>query len=264
MNYRVLFIFSFLILGAGIAGLFLMPGEQAPAPSQENIVEQTVPKKKPIKHVVIRVARATENLKEGHLIAQTSYEVETKSLYIEEGKDNPKDTPMLSFDLSYLLNEKKDITGYLLDYNIPKGNLINIHDLTPPDDNDFIRRTLNSNSEVAFEVGIAKRDEYLMHSLRAGDFVNIYAELAGDNYETLHGHIVKMIDHALVLKVNKFHLEEERQDRRAIIADVLVRIKKEQLPHIYSFPHGTRLLILPSVKPEPVNSKGIIIRKLRG
>ncbi len=268
MNYRVLFIFSILIFGVGIAGLIMMPHDDEEP--QEVQPQPSVAPKIPLEHVVVQVARANRNLSADHLISQVDYDVVTKSYDIPANEANPQDFPILNYDLTPLLNQHKDITGWFLQHNLSKGSLINPNDLISPTNENFIRYNINPVTQVAFSVPIMLRDKYLLTNLRAGDYVNIYAELDGDHYEALAGHIVKLIDHALVLKINPYlnnrqiNGDHNPDDNYMDIAEVLVRLQKSQLERIYTSPHGTRLLILPSTKPEGVDSRGIMIRELRG
>ncbi|MDG6898042.1 hypothetical protein A6A19_08640 [Actinobacillus delphinicola] len=268
MNYRVLFVFSILIFGVGITGLIMMPHEEERVqPVQQP--QSTLPKI-PLEHIVVQVARANRNLAAGHLINQMDYDVVTKYYDVPANEANPQDFPILNFDLTPLLNQHKDITGWFLQHNISKGSLINPNDLINPNNENFIRYNINPVTQVAFSVPVMLRDKYLLSNLRAGDYVNIYAELNGDHYEALAGHIVKLIDHALILKINPYLSNRQidgdhnPDDNYMDIAEVLVRLQKSQLERIYTSPHGTRLLILPSTKPEGVDSRGIMIRELQG
>ena len=284
MNYRVLFIISFLILGLGVAGLFWGPDEPAHKPTPKEIStngELPINKKVIRSHkVVITTATALKDLKAGQILDSDDYAIKDITITV---LDSAKKRPALeAYSLKNIFEQQGEqkidknkegsetqfihsLKGFVITESIEKGSLINPKSLLAPNDPNFILSSLDSKKEVAFVVPIHFKDAFILKTLKAGDYVSIYSKQSGqDRANEDKNNLVKVLDHILVLQINR-PTEEEKEDKNNTTAgNVVLKLPTEQAKELYSLPKEASIMLLPSAKAEETHSKGNFIRNLRG
>ncbi|MDP8170821.1 flp operon protein C [Pasteurella skyensis] len=274
MNYRVLFIISFLILGIGFAGLFLSTDETkttstetTQAPTQTQNVKSQKKETPKIKTVVITVAVVKKDLIKGHLLQESDYQISNVPLKIPEGGDDP----LLAYDLKPIFREAdvNSLQGFLLQQNVAKNSILNPVNVLSPHSPDFLMSSLEPSQEVAYQVSIQQADSYLLQTLKGGNYVSIYSFQDGQGKANQYRNdLVKIVDNLLVLQTISLKGDEERKSKKQKPTDVVgfiaLKMTAEQVKVLYSLPKGARLILLPVAKPTPTKARGTFIRKLRG
>ena len=275
MNYRVLFIISFLILGLGVAGLFWGPSESNNQPAPQAQTTQALPVKKVEKShkVVITTATALKDLTAGQLLAADDYKIKEISISV---LDSDPETPALeAYNLTKIgssennqQDEQKTINslqGFLITESLEKGSLINPQALIAPNDPAFILSSLDAKKEVAFVLPIHFADAFILKTLKAGEYVSVYSKQSGQGRDNQDKNVlVKVLDHILVLQINPLTAEQKEDKNNTNAGNVVLKLPTAQAKELYSLPKNSSLMILPSEKVEKTNSKGNFIRNLRG
>ncbi|MDP8079597.1 SAF domain-containing protein [Phocoenobacter skyensis] len=272
MNYRVLFIISFLILGIGFAGLFLSTEDTPIAPVKTTQTqnakseEKTTPK---VTTVMITVAVVKKDLVKGHLLQESDYQISNVPLKIVEGET----VSLLDYNLkSIFIKEKvKTLQGFLLQQNVAKDSILNPSDILSPHSPDFLVASLEPSQEVAYQVPIRQSDSYLLQTIKGGNYVSIYSFQNSLGRANQHRNdLVKIIDDLLVLQIirlkqNEDETEQWQQDKSStVVGFIALKMTAKQIKLLYSLPKEARLILLPVDKPSSNKARGTFIRKLRG
>lgn len=258
MNYRVLFIISFLIIGIGVSGLFLIS-----SPDEGTGKELSVKPEPEKEKIVITTARLNKPVEKGSLIQVSDYSLNELSVDIDD--------PLVNFNLHELIkaSSHNGIQGYLILQNLEQGAFISPQNLLAPTDPSFLFSSINPSQEAAYKVYIDKSQSYILDTLLPGQYVSVYSRQDAEN--TLNPDLLKIIDKSLVLYTQKYSDDKENNENPKkddeIVGDVSLKLSSEQIKQLYSLPKDNLLVLLPTASekaPEHINNKGVLIRKLRG
>ncbi len=258
MNYRLLFILSFLILGVGIAGLFVMDNDN---PVKQQVVAQLPVAKE--KDVVITTAIAERDVKKGQLISADDYKISNVTIQVKDGDDTPDKTPQLAFNLRSMIADggTGSLVGFLAKENIAKGSLIEPAVILSPKAPDFILSSLNPAEDVAYSLPVGASNAYLLDTLKTGAYVSLFASFKQANGDQMQGNLVKVVDYVPVLRVTQSEQKDEKNSSAGVL---ILKLSVKQLEQLFKLPQDATLLALPADKPQPVQQRGLLIRQLRG
>ncbi|MDG6882642.1 Flp pilus assembly protein CpaB [Phocoenobacter uteri] len=260
MNYRVLFIISFLILGIGFLGLFFAPEITNNEKVSQEI--QSVVQKVKTKTVVVTTATLKRNVEKGSLLQEDDYQLSDLTLETTEGDDEP----LLAYDLKPLFEQAKvnSLQGFLLDQNMTKDSIIDPTKVIAPNSPEFLVSSINPAQEVAYNVPVKGNDDYILQTVKSGTYVSVYSYQDGVGSENQNRNdLVKVLDNLLVLQVVSGQ-QEEQEKKSPVAGFVTLKMTAEQAKKLYTLPKRASLVLLPTDKSTPVNSHGTFIRKLRG
>ena len=256
MNYRVLFIISFLILAMGLSGLFFMfPDENRSAPAQNQTAgEQPVAKRQ----TAVLLAQTTRSVAQGALLQAGDYAFNELSV--------DSDDPRLKFDLKPLFEntDNYSLQGYLVKQPLQAGSFLSANLLLSPQHPDYLFSSLDPKREVPYRIYIRHGERYIFDSLKTGAVVSISSQQA---MRGVNGTLIRLIDNAVVLQTKIYTQEEQLLDKdRNIFGYVTVKLDVEQMKKFYSLPKDAHLIVLPNNEPPQgaTNHRGIYVRKLRG
>lgn len=256
MNYRVLFIISFLILAMGLSGLFFMfPDENQTAPAQnQNAGEQPAAKRQ----TAVLLAQTTRSVAQGALLQAGDYAFNELSV--------DSDDPRLKFDLKPLFEntDNYSLQGYLVKQPLQAGSFLSANLLLSPQHPDYLFSSLDPKREVPYRIYIRHGERYIFDSLKTGAIVSISSQQA---MRGVNGTLIRLIDNAVVLQTKIYTQEEQLLDKdRNIFGYVTVKLDVEQMKKFYSLPKDAHLIVLPNNEPPQgaTNHRGIYVRKLRG
>lgn len=256
MNYRVLFIISFLILAMGLSGLFFMfPDENQTAPAQHQTAgEQPAAKRQ----TAVLLAQTTRSVPQGALLQAGDYAFNELSV--------DSDDPRLTFDLKPLFEntDNYSLQGYLVKQPLQAGSFLSANLLLSPQHPDYLFSSLDPKREVPYRIYIRHGERYIFDSLKTGAVVSISSQQA---MRGVNGTLIRLIDNAVVLQTKIYTQEEQLLDKdRNIFGYVTVKLDVEQMKKFYSLPKDAHLIVLPNNEPPQgaTNHRGIYVRKLRG
>ncbi|MDG2955115.1 flp operon protein C [Bisgaard Taxon 10/6] len=256
MNYRVLFIISFLILAMGLSGLFFMfPDENQTAPAQHQTAgEQPAAKRQ----TAVLLAQTTRSVPQGALLQAGDYAFNELSV--------DSDDPRLKFDLKPLFEntDNYSLQGYLVKQPLQAGSFLSANLLLSPQHPDYLFSSLDPKREVPYRIYIRHGERYIFDSLKTGAVVSISSQQA---MRGVNGTLIRLIDNAVVLQTKIYTQEEQLLDKdRNIFGYVTVKLDVEQMKKFYSLPKDAHLIVLPNNEPPQgaTNHRGIYVRKLRG
>ncbi|MDG2957069.1 flp operon protein C [Bisgaard Taxon 10/6] len=260
MNYRVLFIISFLILAMGLSGLFFMfPDENQSAPAQNQTAgEQPAAKRQ----TAVLLAQTTRSVPQGALLQAGDYAFNELSV--------DSDDPRLKFDLKPLFEntDNYSLQGYLVKQPLQAGSFLSANLLLSPQHPDYLFSSLDPKREVPYRIYIKYADRYIFDSLKNGVVVSISSQQAmNDEKRTERNTLIRLIDNAVVLQTKIYTQDEQLLDKdRNIFGYVTVKLDAEQMKKLYSLPKDANLIVLPNNEPPQgaTNHRGIYVRKLRG
>lgn len=261
MNHRLLFIISFLILGVGVIGLLFLGQDEHP-----EVVSSEVTSKVAYKEIILTTARAMRDIPKGTLIQSSDYKITNKTLRVKEDEDNTKNMPILSFNLHQLIGEGNtgSLLGFLSQENIAKDSLINPNSILSPAAEDYILSSLDPDTQLAYVLPINARNIFLLTTLKPGSKVSIYATFSEILPEQLGAkeNLVKVVDYVTVLKVNS--PKKETDQAPPTPGNIILQLSAKDLKNLYQLPRDIMLLPLPAKEPQPTDSRGLLIRQLRG
>ncbi|MDG2952928.1 flp operon protein C [Exercitatus varius] len=256
MNYRVLFIISFLILAMGLSGLFFMfPDENQTAPAQNQTAgEQPAAKRQ----TAVLLAQTTRSVAQGALLQAGDYAFNELSV--------DSDDPRLKFDLKPLFEntDNYSLQGYLVKQPLQAGSFLSANLLLSPQHPDYLFSSLDPKREVPYRIYIRHGERYIFDSLKTGAVVSISSQQA---MRGVNGTLIRLIDNAVVLQTKIYTQEEQLLDKdRNIFGYVTVKLDVEQMKKFYSLPKDAHLIVLPNneLPQGATNHRGIYVRKLRG
>ncbi|MDG2948716.1 flp operon protein C [Bisgaard Taxon 10/6] len=256
MNYRVLFIISFLILAMGLSGLFFMfPDENQNTPAQNQTAgEQPAAKRQ----TAVLLAQTTRSVPQGTLLQAGDYAFNELSV--------DSDDPRLKFDLKPLFEntDNYSLQGYLVKQPLQAGSFLSANLLLSPQHPDYLFSSLDPKREVPYRIYIRHGERYIFDSLKTGAIVSISSQQA---MRGVNGTLIRLIDNAVVLQTKIYTQEEQLLDKdRNIFGYVTVKLDVEQMKKFYSLPKDAHLIVLPNNEPPQgaTNHRGIYVRKLRG
>lgn len=261
MNYRLLFIISFLILGVGVVGLLFLGKDDRP-----EVVQQVLTPKVVYKDVVLTTATATRDIPKGTLIQPSDYKITNETLKLKEGDDNSTATPSLAFNLRQTIADggTGSLLGFLAQENITKGSIIDPNSILSPKAENYILASLDPDTQLAYVLPINARNTFLLTTLKAGSKVSLYANFSeiSPEQESPKGDLVKVVDYVTVLKVNPPQKDKD-QDQQSL-GNIILKLSAKDLKNLYQLPRDIMLLPLPAKEPQPIDSRGLLIRQLRG
>ncbi|TDQ57639.1 pilus assembly protein CpaB [Mesocricetibacter intestinalis] len=260
MNYRVLFLISFLILGVGLGGLFFLPSssENTDTANTNQSAEAPVQETKPQK--LITTAVLTRDLSKGSLLQAEDYAL--SELSVDE------DNPLVENDLKQMLDAagNQSVQGFLLNENMAQGSLLSKNTLISPQDPRFLLSTLDPKTEVAYRIYIASADAYLLDTVRVADNVAVFSQQTAKGVDSAdRNELIKVIDKVSVLYSKAFSDEEAKAAGDGeTVGYITVKADAAQVQKLYSVVKDAKLIVLPSEQQDSVNHRGMFIRKLRG
>ena len=268
MNYRVLFIISFLILVLGVAGLFWEPSNQNNATQPQKV--STIAKIEKSHKVVITTAEALKDLKAGQILSADDYKIKEITVDVLDSATEPHELDRYSLKSLFSTDKKEEkvkrtLQGFLITENISQGSLMNPQSLIAPNNPKFLLSSLDAKKEVAFVVPIHFKDAFILKTLKSGDYISVYSKQSGqDRANANKNALVKTLDHILVLQINRPTKEEQENKNNTTAGNVVLKLSTEQAKELYSLPKEASIMLLPSEKEEKTDSKGNFIRNLRG
>ncbi|AIL32358.1 RcpC/CpaB family pilus assembly protein [Basilea psittacipulmonis] len=262
MNYRTLFVISFVILAVAVAGLLLMPSfgddSSSETVSQDSkpVVEEKVTSSSESRETVpIKRVIANYNLFQGDIIQPDDFRIEEA--------DVDKDSPEIQDDISAVLSQAPNgsIQGFLVTTNIDGGTVVPVDALISPDDPNFLRKTIDKTKEVAYQFCVPPQESFVLDTLDNGSKVDVYvtAGMNPDSQPFFH----KVLGGIDVLRINYTQAEnEETKEQPACVATVRLRMTPKQIRDLYVTP-GSKVL-LPFDEQIPAVNRGRAVRALRG
>ncbi|VEJ08871.1 hypothetical protein [Actinobacillus delphinicola] len=258
MNYRLLFIISFLILGVGVVGLVVMNKSHDDERAEIRHQEQVVAQKPVYRNVVLETAVATKDLAKGTVLQVGDYKVTTKTYSIPVKADEKKAIPQIVFNIRPDLDQTDNgtLSAFLLTENVTKGSMIDPKVLISPKSDDYIVANLDPNKDIAYTLTIPLDQSYLLTTLKTGAHVSLFGQFYRDNKSNL----VKVLDYLQVLRIDK----PNAKSNSGIAGRIVLKMTLKQLKQLYRLESGISLVALPAAAPAAVNSESLLIRQLRG
>ena len=269
MNYRTLFIISFMIIALGFGGLFLIGDQHTDNPpqnSEESAVKTTA--EPPKEEKTITVAIATKPLMAGQILKKEDYRLtDVKVISSDTGR-----LAKMKADLLALFGENQVVSleGFLLTENVAAESQLSTEMLISPNDNRFLIENLGEG-QVAYRIYIKTENQFLLDSLTPGDLVSIYAkhknyQFSRENKDNVR--MDEMLKNLEILKIERFGDEQQTTNsafQKDYVGYVSVKMAAEQLTALFRLSSERELLPIPKVKSKmPANSRGATIRSLRG
>lgn len=268
MNYRLLFIISFLVLSIGVVGLVFVDGDDEPA--TDSSAQQVV-----YKDVVVMTATAERDVKQGRILQADDYRILSRTFRVREDEANVQHIPEMAFDISDILHadeeRKGSLLGFLSKENVSTGSYFHPNMLISPKDKNYIASTLDLNTQVAYVIPVDEKNEFLLTTLEAGMNVSLFVQSGnhqgdqsdyGEKNDTKNG-LIKVVDFVPVLRVSTAKKGEASVS--AGVGSITVRLNVEELKRIYSLPpRRNRLIILPVLDAQPTDSQGLFVNQLKG
>jgi hypothetical protein len=158
MNHKTLYFLSFIIIGVGIAGIFMQGSQQA---SQVERAPVTTTENSRI----ITIAEATRSLKIYDILESSDYKIST--IKSDSGLKDPRDLSSLS---------SLNLNGYLVRNNIAEGSAIIPSLVEAPTSSTFVMHSLQGD-ELPYGYIVKADEEYLLSALAVGDKVSLYIRL---------------------------------------------------------------------------------------
>ncbi|MFC0988101.1 flp operon protein C [Pasteurella multocida] len=262
MNYRTLFIISFLTLAIGIGGILFLPtdGDNVQnVDSSGQINTDTKPKKQ------IVIVELKKDISKGALLQSDDYVFSEISV--------SEDNPLVTNDLKdvILTAPSKSLQGYLVSENVKSGSLLSPDFIIAPNDSRFLLSNLDSRQEVAFRVYLRPDERYLLDSVKVGDSISVYNQKIATGEDNNHDRreLVRLSEKLLVLQVKEFLEDDQNKGTyseyrtKDYVGFVSVKANVEQVKNFYSLDKESKLIVLPADE-KSTNHRGLFIRKLRG
>jgi len=254
MNHRVIFCLSILVIGVGIAGIFVQKNQPA--------VEKTPVETKVDMGRSIMVAQAMRDLSPYDILSPDDFKI-TEMKVSSDSND--------SRDISSASNG--NVRGYLVKNNVSKGSYLSLGVIEAPNSPTFARHSLQSD-EMPYSFPIKPIDDYLLSSTYAGDKLSIYIRLTEDGKDKQSiseivsassansgsGNVNKYVlnrifSQVTVLESQRF--EQDKKDKPKYTNDsipvgvIVVRLNQRQLAELRVVEKAGDVLLLPENGAEP-------------
>ncbi|WP_174889282.1 hypothetical protein [Candidatus Williamhamiltonella defendens] len=268
MNYRVVLLFSILIIVIGVFGLLTNNKDDKKdlITNDTNVINE--------KKVYVLLAKAKENLAIGALL--------NKKDYILSHQELPESSPLVKNNLSPL----SSIEGFLLKNNLEKNAYITRKMIAEPESPDFIKFNLESGKMIyTFEIG--KKNQYLLNLFHPGDHVSLQlrtAESSNSNQINNPDHIsiksnnsstnnnqdyvlTKIIPDIQIVSIKKYSDEESskinKNNKNYTLGYIDVSIKVSDLETIFMTEQSGDLILVPMKGSSQENKLSTIMPKLK-
>ncbi|MGC7589361.1 flp operon protein C [Bisgaard Taxon 46] len=265
MNYRMLFVISFLTLVVGIGGILFMPTDNEGEETQSFVTQPQVEKKV---EKIITIAELKRDVKKGTLLQSDDYAISQVTI--------SEDNPLINNDLSDAINhsQSKTLQGYLIADSLNAGSLLSNMMIISPDDPRFLMASLDSKQEVAYRIYINADERYLLDTINSGDYVAIYNQKNALDSRNIYdkSDLVKVSGKLLVLQTKEFQEPSDNNTgtpndhkNKDYIGYINVKVDADKVKKFYTLDKGSKLIVLPeNSNNENINHRGVFIRKLRG
>lgn len=268
MNYRVVLLFSILIIVIGVFGLLTNNKDDKKdlITNATNVISE--------KKVYVLLAKAKENLAIGALLNNKDYILSHQEL--------PESSPLVKNNLSPL----SSIEGFLLKNNLEKNAYITRTMIAEPESPDFIKFNLESGKMIyTFEIG--KKNQYLLNLFHPGDHVSLQlrtAESSNSNQINNPDHIsiksnnsstnnnqdyvlTKIIPDIQIVSIKKYSDEESskinKNNKNYTLGYIDVSIKVSDLETIFMTEQSGDLILVPMKGSSQENKLSTIMPKLK-
>ncbi|ATW34139.1 MULTISPECIES: hypothetical protein [Candidatus Williamhamiltonella] len=268
MNYRVVLLFSILIIVIGVFGLLTNNKDDKKdlITNATNVISE--------KKVYVLLAKAKENLEIGALLNNKDYILSHQEL--------PESSPLVKNNLSPL----SSIEGFLLKNNLEKNAYITRTMIAEPESPDFIKFNLESGKMIyTFEIG--KKNQYLLNLFHPGDHVSLQlrtAESSNSNQINNPDHIsiksnnsstnnnqdyvlTKIIPDIQIVSIKKYSDEESskinKNNKNYTLGYIDVSIKVSDLETIFMTEQSGDLILVPMKGSSQENKLSTIMPKLK-
>ncbi|WP_174888448.1 hypothetical protein [Candidatus Hamiltonella defensa] len=268
MNYRVVLLFSILIIVIGVFGLLTNNKDDKKdlITNATNVISE--------KKVYVLLAKAKENLAIGALLNNKDYILSHQEL--------PESSPLVKNNLSPL----SSIEGFLLKNNLEKNAYITRTMIAEPESPDFIKFNLESGKMIyTFEIG--KKNQYLLNLFHPGDHVSLQlrtAESSNSNQINNPDHIsiksnnsstnnnqdyvlTKIIPDIQIVSIKKYSDEESskinKNNENYTLGYIDVSIKVSDLETIFMTEQSGDLILVPMKGSSQENKLSTIMPKLK-
>ncbi|ACQ67080.1 hypothetical protein BJP44_01505 [Candidatus Williamhamiltonella defendens] len=268
MNYRVVLLFSILIIVIGVFGLLTNNKDDKKdlITNATNVISE--------KKVYVLLAKAKENLAIGALLNNKDYILSHQEL--------PESSPLVKNNLSPL----SSIEGFLLKNNLEKNAYITRTMIAEPESPDFIKFNLESGKMIyTFKIG--KKNQYLLNLFHPGDHVSLQlrtAESSNSNQINNPDHIsiksnnsstnnnqdyvlTKIIPDIQIVSIKKYSDEESskinKNNKNYTLGYIDVSIKVSDLETIFMTEQSGDLILVPMKGSSQENKLSTIMPKLK-
>lgn len=268
MNYRVVLLFSILIIVIGVFGLLTNNKDDKKdlITNATNVISE--------KKVYVLLAKAKEKLAIGALLNNKDYILSHQEL--------PESSPLVKNNLSPL----SSIEGFLLKNNLEKNAYITRTMIAEPESPDFIKFNLESGKMIyTFEIG--KKNQYLLNLFHPGDHVSLQlrtAESSNSNQINNPDHIsiksnnsstnnnqdyvlTKIIPDIQIVSIKKYSDEESskinKNNKNYTLGYIDVSIKVSDLETIFMTEQSGDLILVPMKGSSQENKLSTIMPKLK-
>ncbi|ATW30194.1 hypothetical protein BJP41_07550 [Candidatus Williamhamiltonella defendens] len=271
MNYRVVLLFSILIIVIGVFGLLTNNKDDKKdlITNATNVISE--------KKVYVLLAKAKENLAIGALLNNKDYILSHQEL--------PESSPLVKNNLSPL----SSIEGFLLKNNLEKNAYITRTMIAEPESPDFIKFNLESGKMIyTFEIG--KKNQYLLNLFHPGDHVSLQlrtVESSNSNQINNPDHIsiksnnsssnnnqdyvlTKIIPDIQIVSIKKYSDEESskinknnKNNKNNMLGYIDVSIKVSDLETIFMTEKSGDLILVPMKGSSQENKLSTIMPKLK-
>lgn len=266
MNYRVVFLFSILIIVIGAFGLLSNNKED----KNDLLTRATdvISEKK----VYVLLAKAKDNLAIGTLLNNKDYILSHQEL--------PESSPLIKYNLSPL----SSIEGFLLKNNLEKDTYLTKEMIAKPESPDFLKFNLESGKMIyTFEIN--KKNQYLLNLFNPGDHVSLQLRtVENSNSDKINNpdHIsiksknrsgytnedyvlTKIIPDIQVMSIKKYSDEELSKTNKEnyILVYINVSIKISDLETIFMAEQSGDLILIPMKGSNQENKLSTIMPKLK-
>lgn len=264
MNYRLLFIISFLILGIGLGGLFFVQNNNDAPP-----VQIEVSNTEQYKDVVITVAIAERDISQGEILKAEDYRLTTKTLRVKDNEE-ANDLPEMILNVQPIIEAggTGSLLGFLCQENVAKGSYLSQKMLLSPNSEEYISAIIDPNTQVAYVLPVDQTESYLLKTIKTGMNVSLYIKLERDNDDNVKEGLVKILDYIPVLRVNVSQEKDKESSKESTsVGSLVLKLSVAELKQLYNIPRSVylnHLIALPATEPMPIKSHGLYIYQLRG
>lgn len=268
MNYRVVLLFSILIIVIGVFGLLTNNKDDKKdlITNATNVISE--------KKVYVLLAKAKENLEIGALLNNKDYILSHQEL--------PESSPLVKNNLSPL----SSIEGFLLKNNLEKNAYITRTMIAEPESPDFIKFNLESGKMIyTFEIG--KKNQYLLNLFHPGDHVSLqlrtvessnsnqinnpdHISIKSNNSSTNNNQdyvLTKIIPDIQIVSIKKYSDEESskinKNNKNYTLGYIDVSIKVSDLETIFMTEQSGDLILVPMKGSSQENKLSTIMPKLK-
>ncbi|WP_207144676.1 hypothetical protein [Candidatus Williamhamiltonella defendens] len=268
MNYRVVLLFSILIIVIGVFGLLTnnKDNKKDLITNATNVISE--------KKVYVLLAKAKENLAIGALLNNKDYILSHQEL--------PESSPLVKNNLSPL----SSIEGFLLKNNLEKNAYITRKMIAEPESPDFIKFNLESGKMIyTFEIG--KKNQYLLNLFHPGDHVSLqlrtvessnsnqinnpdHISIKSNNSSTNNNQdyvLTKIIPDIQIVSIKKYSDEESskinKNNKNYTLGYIDVSIKVSDLETIFMTEKSGDLILVPMKGSSQENKLSTIMPKLK-